>query len=62
MKKQRYRLHWANGAAPKPNLQKWVIYDWKIVAPVAYSETRAGGRRLCDFLNAEWRQQNAPRN
>lgn len=51
-KKLRYRLHWASGQAPKPTL-KWVIYDWKLICPIAYSESRVAARRLCAFLNAE---------
>lgn len=49
--KPRYRLHWASGRAPDP-LLKWVIYDWKLICPVAYSESRVAARRLCAFLNA----------
>lgn len=52
MKKLRYRLHWASGAAPKPSL-RWVIYDWKLICPIAYTETRIIGRKICDLLNAE---------
>ena len=52
MKKLRYRLHWASGDAPRPQL-KWIVYDWKLICPVAYAETRVGGRRMCDFLNKE---------
>lgn len=25
--KSRYRLHWAAGSAPRPQL-KWTVYDW----------------------------------
>jgi len=53
VKKLRYRLHWASGDAPRPSL-KWVVYDWKLICPVAYSESRVGGRRVCAFLNAEF--------
>ncbi len=49
-KKLRYRLHWASGSAPKPSL-KWAVYDWKLICPVAYAESRVVGRRLCDLLN-----------
>jgi hypothetical protein len=52
MKKLRYRLHWASSDRPRPEF-KWVVYDWKYFCPVAYSETRVGGRRLSEFLNAE---------
>lgn len=51
-KKPRYRLHWASGDAPKPTL-KWVIYDWTLICPVAYAESRVAGRKLCAFLNSE---------
>ena len=50
VKKLRYRLHWASGHGPKPAL-KWAIYDWRLICPVAYTETRINGRKLCDFLN-----------
>jgi hypothetical protein len=49
-KKARYRLHWASGGGPKPCL-KWAIYDWYLICPVAYSESRVAGRALCAFLN-----------
>jgi hypothetical protein len=51
-KKPRYRLHWNSSGEPRREL-KWAIYDWRLICPVAYSETRVGGRRLCAFLNAE---------
>lgn len=51
-KKLRYRLHWASGDAPKPSL-KWVVYDWTLICPVAYAESRVAGRKLCAFLNTE---------
>jgi hypothetical protein len=51
-KKIRYRLHWASSEAPKPSL-KWVIYDWTLIGPVAYLESRALGRKVCALLNAE---------
>ena len=54
MKKLRYRLHWASGDAPKPVL-KWAIYDWRLICPVAYVESRATGRKVCALLNAEER-------
>lgn len=50
MRKLRYKLHWASGDAPKPCL-KWVIYDWVLICPVAYTESRVMGRALCAFLN-----------
>lgn len=49
-KKLRYRLHWASGSGPKPTL-KWAIYDWRLICPVAYAESRKAGRAICDFLN-----------
>ncbi len=50
-KKTRYKLHWANGQGFKPEL-KWVIYDWqKPIGPVAYTESRIAGRKVCDLLN-----------
>jgi hypothetical protein len=52
MRKLRYRLHWASGDAPKPSL-KWVVYDWKLICPVAYVESRVTGRKVCALLNAE---------
>lgn len=52
MKKLRYRLHWASGDAPRPQF-KWVIYDWNFRCPVAYAESRVGGRKLCAFLNSQ---------
>ena len=61
--KPRHRLHWASGQAPKPSL-KWVIYDWRLICPVAYSETRVAGRKVCDFLNAldqAAQQEEAPK-
>jgi hypothetical protein len=51
-KKLRYRLHWASGDAPKPSL-KWVIYDWTLIAPVAYLESRVLGRKVCALLNSD---------
>lgn len=45
-----YKLHWTSGHGPKLEL-KWTIYDWKLICPVAYSETRKNGRKICDFLN-----------
>jgi hypothetical protein len=51
MKKLRYRLHWAGQQAPKPSL-KWVIYDWVLICPVAYHETRIMARKMCALLNA----------
>ena len=50
----RYRLHWASGNAPRPSL-KWVIYDWAKgkIGPVAYTESRVTGRKVCALLNAE---------
>lgn len=56
-KKLRYKLHWASSYSPKPEL-KWVIYDWKLICPIAYSETRINGRKLCDFLNQNERKSN----
>jgi hypothetical protein len=52
MKAKRYRLHWASGQGPKPSL-KWVIYDWVLICPIAYTETRVMGRKLREFLNKE---------
>lgn len=49
-RKFRYRLHWASGNSPKPEL-KWVIYDWKLICPVAYAETRKDGQKIRKFLN-----------
>ena len=54
-KKLRYRLHWASGGAPRPAL-KWAIYDWTLICPVAYAETRVMGRKIARFLNAEARK------
>lgn len=51
-KKLRYRLHWASGHGPKPSL-KWVIYDWRLICPVAYFEARVTARKFCALLNAE---------
>lgn len=51
-KKLRYRLHWASGHGPKPSL-KWAIYDWRLICPVAYTESRVVGRKICALLNAE---------
>lgn len=48
--KLRYKLHWASGSAPRP-VFKWVIYDWFYKCPIAYSESRIQGRKLCNFLN-----------
>ncbi len=59
-RKPRYRLHWASGNAPKPSL-KWVIYDWKLICPVAYSESRVAARRLCAFLNSDTPEARACR-
>lgn len=50
MKKLRYKLHWASNQGPKEIL-KWVIYDWKLIRPIAYSESRVKGRKICAFLN-----------
>lgn len=50
--KLRYRLHWASGHAPKPSL-KWVIYDWRLICPIAYLESRATARKICALLNRE---------
>jgi hypothetical protein len=50
--KLRYRLHWASGQGPKPSL-KWAIYDWRLICPVAYAESRVTGRKICALLNAE---------
>ena len=52
MKKLRYRLHWASGDSPKPAL-KWVVYDWRLICPVFYSETRVMGRKICAILNEQ---------
>lgn len=51
-KKLRYRLHWSSGLAPKPSL-KWVIYDWRLICPIAYCESRIEGRELTKFLNSK---------
>ncbi len=56
-RKPRYRLHWASGQGPKPSL-KWTIYDWRLICPVAYTESRVEGRTLCAFLNREYRKAN----
>ena len=56
-RKPRYRLHWASGATPRPAL-KWVVYDWTLICPVAYAETRVAGRKICAFLNAEARERD----
>ncbi len=29
------------------------IYDWTLICPVAYTESRVAGQRLRAFLNAE---------
>lgn len=50
MKAKRYRLHWASGRSPSPEL-KWQIWDWHLLKPVAYLENRALGRRICTLLN-----------
>ena len=55
----RYRLHWASGRT-HPKL-KWVIYDWHLKCPCASTETRMLGRKLCDFLNAEYSALNSPK-
>lgn len=59
MPRARYRLHWASAPTPRATL-KWAIYDWKLYCPVAYAETRIAGRRICQFLNALWKEQNSP--
>lgn len=50
--KTRYKLHWASGRGTSPEL-KWEIWDWTILAPIAYLENRAIGRRICALLNAD---------
>lgn len=55
VKKLRYRLHWSSGQGPKASL-KWVIYDWMLICPVAYAESRVAGRKICDFLNELWKE------
>ena len=57
-KKLRYRLHWAAGEKPHTAL-KWVIYDWTFICPVAYAESRVGGRQLCEFLNRRITEDDA---
>lgn len=52
VKKLRYRLHWGSGVVPKPPL-KWAVYDWKLICPVAFTESRVTGRKVCALLNAE---------
>ena len=51
-RKFRYRLQWASGTAPNAAL-KWAVYDWSLICAVAYAESRAAGRQLCNFLNRE---------
>lgn len=48
--KTRYKLHWASGRGPSPEL-KWQIWDWAIYAPVAHLENRALARKVCALLN-----------
>ena len=53
MTKYRYKLHWNSGDSnrfPKCNF-KWVIYDWKLICPIAFFETRKLGRIICNLLN-----------
>lgn len=49
--KQRYRLHWASGEGPAPQL-KWQIWDWSLRKPIAHLESRSIGREVCRLLNA----------
>jgi len=48
--KPRYKLHWASGSGPSPEL-KWQIWDWRLRAPVVHLENRALGREICKLLN-----------
>lgn len=49
--KTRYKLHWASGQGPSPEL-KWQIWDWTIYKPIAHLENRKIGREICLLLNA----------
>jgi hypothetical protein len=51
-KRPRYQLHWASGQSPNPAL-KWAIYDWDLICPVAYMQSRVTGRKVCALLNTE---------
>jgi hypothetical protein len=60
--KTRYKLHWASGNGPSPEL-KWQIWDWSIRHPVVHLGNRALGRQICKLLNDSVRakQVAAPR-
>jgi hypothetical protein len=51
-KRPRSQLHWASGQSPNPAL-KWAIYDWDLICPVAYMQSRVTGRKVCALLNTE---------
>lgn len=48
--KVRYKLHWASGQGPSPEL-KWQIWDWVTRMPIAHLENRAIARKICKLLN-----------
>ena len=48
--KVRYKLHWASGDRPSPEL-KWQIWDLTIRAPIAHLENLALARKVCALLN-----------
>ena len=50
MRLKRYRLHWASGRGPSPEL-KWQIWDWKLKHPIAHVESRVLGRLIARLLN-----------
>lgn len=52
----RYKLHWASGNGPSPEL-KWQIWDWKIRCVIAHLESRKLGRLIAQLLNAAERNK-----